>query len=116
MYDKSVANVNSIDTNGFVSKTTYGTDKLDLEKKIRNTSGLVKKIDYNTKITEIGNKISRISGLATNAALTTTENKILNVSSLVKKKKQIITQKLMKLKNLLTMTMINKLLLQNLII
>ena len=115
MYDKSVANVNSIDTNGFVSKTTYGTDKLDLEKKIRNTSGLVKKIDYNTKITEMGNKISRISGLATNAALTTTENKILNVSSLVKKK-QIITQKLMKLKNLLTMTMINKLLLQNLII
>ena len=114
MYDKSVANVNSIDKNGFVSKTKYGTDKLDLEKKIRNTSGLVKKIDYNTKITEIGNKISRISGLATNAALATTENKILNVSSLVKK--QIITQKLMKLKNLLTMTMINKLLLQNVII
>ena len=114
MYDKSVANVNSIDRNGFVSKTKYGTDKLDLEKKIRNTIGLVKKIDYNTKITEIGNKISRISGLATNAALTTTENKILNVSSLVKK--QIITQKLMKLKKLLTMTMINKLLLQNVII
>ena len=33
----------------------------------------------------MGNKISRISGLATNAALTTTENKILNVSSLLKK-------------------------------
>ena len=33
MYDKLVANIN-IDTNGFVLKTKYNTDKSDLEKKI----------------------------------------------------------------------------------
>ena len=46
---------------------------------------LLKKTDCNTKITETEGKIPSISGLATNAALTTVENKILNISSLVKK-------------------------------
>ena len=55
-----------------------------------------------------------ISGLATTSALTAVENKILNVSNLVKK--QIITQKLLKFKrNLLIMIMINILLLLSLI-
>ena len=35
VYDKLVANVDNIDTTGFVLKTTYDTDKSDLEKKIR---------------------------------------------------------------------------------
>ena len=42
-YDKLVAKVNSIDTAGFVLKTTYDTDKSDLEKKIPDTSDLGKK-------------------------------------------------------------------------
>ena len=46
---------------------------------------LLKKTDYNAKISEIGNKISNNSGLATNSALTSVENKIPNVSNLVKK-------------------------------
>ena len=55
-----------------------------------------------------------ISGLATTSALTAVENKILNVSNLVKK--QIITQKLLKFKrDLLIMIMINILLLLSLI-
>ena len=33
-YDKLVAKVNNIDTTGCVLKTTYDTDKLDLENKI----------------------------------------------------------------------------------
>ena len=41
--------------------------------------------NYNPKITEIEGKIPSISGLATNVALTTVENKILNISSLVEK-------------------------------
>ena len=40
--DKLAANVNAIDTSGFVFKTKY-TFKSDLEKKILDTSGLVKK-------------------------------------------------------------------------
>ena len=50
MFDKLVANVNCIDTSGFVFKTKYDTDKSDLEKKISDadkiipdTSKLVKK-------------------------------------------------------------------------
>ena len=34
VYDKLVAKVNNIDTTGFLLKTTYDTDKSDLEKKI----------------------------------------------------------------------------------
>ena len=58
--------------------------------------------------------MASIDGLAANAALTAVENKISNISSLVKK--AIITQKLLKLKrNLLIIITINTLLLQNLI-
>ena len=53
--------------------------------------------DYNAKITEMEVKTPNICDLATNAALTTIENKIPNIRNLVKKK-QIITQKLLKLK------------------
>ena len=48
-------------------------------------AGLLKKLDYKAKITEIEGKIPGISGFATNAALTAVENKILNMSTLVKK-------------------------------
>ena len=50
MYDTLVAKVDNIDTNDFVLKTKYNTDKTEWEKKICDTSDLVKKIDYNTKI------------------------------------------------------------------
>ena len=45
----------------------------------------LKKTDFIAKVTEIEGKIPSISGLATNTALTVVENKIPDVSSLVKK-------------------------------
>ena len=49
-YDKLVTKVDNIDTTGFILKTTYDTDKSDLEKKISDadkkipdTSDLAKK-------------------------------------------------------------------------
>ena len=110
---------NNIDTSEFVLKTKYGTDKPDLEKEIGDTSGIVKKLDHNVKITEIENRTPTIIGLATTSALTAVENKISDVSSLVKKIMIIIIirQELVKLKrNFLIMIMINILLPQNLII
>ena len=109
---------NNIDTSEFVLKTKYGTDKPDLEKEIGDTSGIVKKLDHNVKITEIENRTPTIIGLATTSALTAVENKISDVSSLVKKIIIIIIrQELVKLKrNFLIMIMINILLPQNLII
>ena len=41
MYDKLVAKVNSIDTNGFALKTKYDTGKTELENKLTDTSGPV---------------------------------------------------------------------------
>ena len=37
-YDKLVAEVNNIDTSGFVLKTKYDTDNSELENKIPHTS------------------------------------------------------------------------------
>ena len=114
-YNKLVAKVNNIDTGGFVLKSKYDTDRSELENKIPDTSGLVKKTDYNTKITEIEGKIPDVSSLATKTASTTVENKTPYDNSLVKK--QIIIQKLLKLKrHLLIIIMINILLLQRLIL
>ena len=59
-----------------------------IQKKISDadkTNRLVKKTDYNIKITEIKSKIPTITGLATSAVLTLLENKIPDISSLVKK-------------------------------
>ena len=56
VYDKLVANVNSIDTSGFVLKTKHDTDKKELK---NNIAKFVKKIDYtdyHTKVTEIEKK------------------------------------------------------------
>ena len=51
-YNKLVTKLGNIDTSGFVLKTTYDTDKSELENKIPDVSNPVKKTNYNTKITE----------------------------------------------------------------
>ena len=61
-YNKLVSKVDNIDTSGFALKTKYDTDKSELE-----------------------NKIPDVSNLETKTALTTVENKIPRVGSLVKK-------------------------------
>ena len=75
---------------------------------------LLKK-DWNSKINEVKDTILSISGLATNPALTAVENKIPDVSNLVKKTDYIKKYQTLKRK-LLIMIMINLLPLQNLII
>ena len=62
-----------------------------IQKKKIDTSGLVKKTNYDAKLTEIESKIPSISGLATTSTLTAVENKIRDVSNLIKK--QIMTQR-----------------------
>ena len=69
-YKKLVTKVDTIDTTGFVLKTTYDTDKSGLEKKISdvdkkipNTSDLANKTDLYAEITETEVKIPTITGL-----------------------------------------------------
>ena len=57
VYDKLVAKVDDNDTNDFVLKTKYQTDKTELEKKIANATGFVKKV----KLTKLENKIPDVS-------------------------------------------------------
>ena len=57
MYDKLVAKVDDIDTNDFVLKTKYDTDKSELENKVSDMTDFVKK----AKLTELENKIPDIS-------------------------------------------------------
>ena len=47
VYDKLVAKVNNIDTNDFVLKTKYQTDKTELEKKIPDVTLLTKQNSLN---------------------------------------------------------------------
>ena len=79
VYDKLVAKVNNIDTNDFVLKTKYQTNKTELEKKVPNVTDFVKK----AKLTELQNKIPDVSGLPTKTALTAVENKIPSVRNLI---------------------------------
>ena len=90
--------------------------KLNIRQTKQNWKKNPKVIDFvkKSKRTELENKIPDVSNLATKIALTAVENNIPSVSSLVKKK-QTITQKLLKLKrNLLIITMTSILLLQSL--
>ena len=81
-------------------------------KRFRILVELLKKLDYNSKISETESKIPSISGLATTSELTALEIKYLILA--VQFQKQIMTQKLVKLKGTLaTIIMINTLLLQN---
>ena len=81
-------------------------------KRFRILVELLKKLDYNPKISETEGKIPSISGLAATSELTALEIKYLILA--VQFQKQIMTQKLVKLKGtLVTIIIINTLLLQN---
>ena len=47
VYDQLAAKVNNIDTNDFVLKTKYQTDRTELEKKIPDVTDFVKKAKLN---------------------------------------------------------------------
>ena len=63
VYDELVKNVNAIDTSRFIKKT-----------------------DYNPKIEDVENKLTSIAGVVITTAFTVVENKVPNVSGLVRKR------------------------------
>ena len=67
-------------------KTEYNAKIKNIEDIIPDISSLATKTILNTKKDEVKNEIPSISGLATTFALTAVENKMLNVSNLIKKK------------------------------
>ena len=69
----------------------YSTKIKHIEDKIPDITNVATKITLNAKINEVKGEIPSITNLATTTALTAVENKIPNVSNLVKKS---ITQKI----------------------
>ena len=81
-YNKLMTKLDNIDTRGFVLKSKYDKDKSDIEKKIPNTNNFVKI----TEMTKLTKKIAKAGGLVvTKPELVDVENKIPDVSGLVKK-------------------------------
>ena len=101
VYNKLVAKVDNINTNGFVLKTNYSTDKTELENKIRDISGLVTKAQLNV----VENKIARASDLVTTNDLITIENEIPNTYNIASKYDlTVVENKIPNISNLATKT------------
>ena len=71
--------------NDVVKKDVYNAKIKNIEDKIPDITNLDTNTTLNTKINEVKGEIPCITNLAATAALTTVENKIPNVSNLVKK-------------------------------
>ena len=102
-------------TKNYVTKMyVYNSKIKHIEDKVPDTTNLATNTTLNANINEVKGEIPSITYLATTAALTAVENEIPNTNNLVKKLTQ--TQKLVKLKRKLRITiMINILLFHNLI-
>ena len=110
-----LSKLSNVVKNGVVKKTEHNAKIKSIEHKIPDITNLATKTTLNVKISKIKREIPSIYNLTTTTALTAVENKIPNVSNLVKKK-LTITQKLIKLRRkLLIIVMINAVLLHNLI-
>ena len=71
--------------NEVVKKNEYNVKIKNIEDKISDITNLATKTSLNPKINKVKAKIPSITNLATTTALTSVENKIPNVSNLVKK-------------------------------
>ena len=80
-----LSKLSNVVKNDVVKKTEYNAKIKNIEDKIPDITNLATKAILNTKINEVKTEIPIISGLATTSALTAVENKIPNVSNLVKR-------------------------------
>ena len=71
--------------NDVAKKDVYNAKTKNIEDKIPGITNLATNASLNAKINEVRDKIPSITNLATTTALTAVENKIPNVSNLVKK-------------------------------
>ena len=79
-----LSKLSNVVKNEVVKKTEYNAKIKNIEDKLPDITNLATKTILNTKINEVEAEIPSISGLASTSALTAVENKIRNVSNLVK--------------------------------
>ena len=80
-----LSKLSNIVKNNVVKKEVYNAKIKNIEDKIPDITNLATKTTLNTKTNDVKTEISSISGLAATSALTAIENKIPNVSNIVKK-------------------------------
>ena len=80
-----LSKLSNVVKNDVVKKTEYNAKIKNIEDKIPDITNLATKTTLNAKINEVKGEIPSITNLATTTALTAVENKIPNVSNLVKK-------------------------------
>ena len=80
-----LSKLSNVVKNDVVKKTEYNDKIKNIEDKIPDITTLVTKTTLNAKINEVKAEIPSINNLATTTALTAIENKIHDVSNLVKK-------------------------------
>ena len=90
-----ISKLSYVVTNGVVKKDLYNAKIKTIEDNIPDITYIATNASLNAKTNEVEGEIPSSTNLATTASLTTIENKIPNISDLVKK--LTITQKLMKL-------------------
>ena len=80
-----LSKLSNVVTNDVVKKIEYNAKMKSIEHKIPGITNLATKPTLNSKINEVKGEIPSINNLATTTALTAVENKIPDVSNLVKK-------------------------------
>ena len=117
VYNAKINNVEDKipDITNLANNATFNAKIYEVKGEIPSTANLATTTALNAKINEVKGEIPNILNSATTTALTAVENKIANVTNLVKK--LTITQKMVKLKIklLIMILVISILLLQNLI-
>ena len=79
--------LSNVGKNDAAKKDVYNALRKCIEEKIPDITNLATNTTLNTKINEVKSEIPKITDLATTAALTAVEDKMPNVSDLVKKTK-----------------------------
>ena len=80
-----LSKLSNVVKNEVLKKTEFNAKIKNIEDKITDITNLDTKTILNTNINEVKTEIPRLSGLATASSLTAVENKMPNVSNLVKK-------------------------------
>ena len=93
------------DITNLATNTTLNAKINDVKGEIPSITNLAATTAVNAKMTEVKGEIPDITNLATTTVLTAVENKVPNVSNLVKKK-LTIAQKVVKLKKKIVLIMI----------
>ena len=87
-----LSKLNDVVKNDIIKEDVYNAVIINIEDKVPDITNVDTKITLNAKINEVKNEIPCSTNLATTIALTTVQNKLPNVSNLVKKELTLVLE------------------------